>query len=40
MFLYCVCDRARQLGERVHLEGKGWESAVAIMRFQGCSRRL
>jgi hypothetical protein len=37
MFLYCGCDRAGQLGERGSAGREGRESAVAILRFQGCS---
>jgi hypothetical protein len=41
MFLYCGCDQEGQLGERGSLkEGKGGESVVAILRFQGCRPHL
>jgi hypothetical protein len=42
MILYCGCDRVGQLGEMGSLrrEGKGGESVVAILRFQGYSPHL
>jgi hypothetical protein len=40
MCVYCGCDRAGQLGERGHSEGKDEERVVAISRFQGCSPHL
>jgi hypothetical protein len=33
MFLYCGSDWAGQIGERIHSEGKGGESVMAILRF-------